>query len=126
MTYIPNCRNEYVETLCKNTKGASKEPKKNLYWEGNLNVNDKEFIAGYDTAVRCVEDFFDNAMPTYAKDEEYKFIEDILEVEFETDEEKRLAKELFKEAKKSLLDWLESQRNGIVIAMIDEYPYDKD
>lgn len=113
MSYIPDCRSD------------------ENYNEKRLTEKDKEFVRGFDwSAEEAVDVFFDNLEVTESDhlikmlneelpermQEEYEW-----EYTFRTDRnpEKRIVKTYGDLLRKELLAWIESERNEMIVSMID-------
>ncbi len=103
---IPNVREKTISSLYGNTKGSF-ENEENPYYEGNLKSEfDKEFLHGYDClAEEMLPMFFDNI-------EMYE--DELAEVGIIL---KQNAVDVLKEC---LSDYIETQRNELVVSMIEK------
>ena len=86
----------------------------NPYWEGNLNEKNETITKGYDIAVEQVDNAIDN-------------LECIDTSELNTDQIYHLQKVVEDDSTRQalrhyLLEYLEIQRNTMVVAMIEEQP----
>lgn len=119
MSYIPAVRNEFDE------KGN-----KNAYWEGQLDNVDKNYIAGYDSAVERIKEEF---MGVWPMDIDHvnvntEVVADVADGKELTDgEEKSLNPETLAVlgVREKLIEALELYRNDIVVSMLenlDKYP----
>lgn len=112
MSYIPNCRID------------------DNYNQKYLNAKDKEFIKGFDWAVEQVFDSFFNNLDMLDSD----YLETILKQEIPEgmqeeytmifsfangQEEKRQVKTYEDYLRFKILDWFESDRDGMITSMID-------
>lgn len=143
MSYIPDTRERFVTPLFES---ENQERKENGYWHGFLNEKDQEFVRGYDWANEMsVANFFNNLdvyggefeeigidvneiseqldgavpFPFYNEDanpEDYKDMDDFSE---EEKERMNFATKLFLTMKSCLIDWIEMERDQLIVSMID-------
>ena len=91
MTYIPNVR-ERETTMFGKTR-------ENAYWEGNLDTAGKRDLMMYDAAIEDMESWFDSlwcSNVVHMRMEELKALRD------------------------DFCQWCESERNEMVVAMLDD------
>ena len=141
MSYIPDVRNRFRERLYEGTRGASKMDKneRNPYWEGYLNDTDKEYVRGYDwNTEQVVSSFFQN-LDVFADILDFIDTDDIdieevvsersiLEYSDEELAEKSESTLIAKKMRECLLEWIEMERNELIVSMIDgmkEDEYDR-
>ena len=79
------------------------------YNEKYLNEKDKEYIAGYDWAVKEIATFFANL-------DVYPEVEDIL-----ADNKAVIVEGKAEKVEEAIKDWLESSRDELITAILDEY-----
>lgn len=102
MSYIPDCRTN------------------ENYNYDRLNEADKAYIDGYDCCVEMgIDSFFDN-LDTYIQELDIEG-EDINLCRFLDNHEE--VRETFKEC---LKEWIESNRDGLIVGIIDGYPFDEE
>lgn len=114
MSYIPDCRTDEV------------------YNEKFLKGNDKEYVAGFDYCVEmAVDNFFDNLDIPFSDESHiaHMLSEEVPESMRETytvefafkDEEpqERTVKTYADLLRMKLIDWIECERNEIIVSMID-------
>ncbi len=103
---IPNVREKTISSLYGNTKGSF-ENEENPYYEGNLKDRyNIEYLRGYDyIAENVIPNFFEN-LDVY--DEELGEIGT------------RLSEKVAEVLKDCLADWIETDRNELVVYMIEK------
>lgn len=106
MSYIPNVREKTIKPRFTGTKGAFEE-QENPYYEGNLKGDlNKEFVRGYDfLAEQIIPDFLANI---------YLYEDELAEVGI------RLTQRTAEVVGECLSDYIETQRNDLVVSMIEE------
>ncbi len=130
MTYIPNTREKIKEP--HTTLG---KPEENGYWQGYLNEEDSREVCGYDWAMDILHNFFFNidvydvefgAVFDLTRDEivdvDESIIEDTRTIGEFSEEEMDSMPQITKVAKlfhDTLLDWLEANRDEMVVSMIE-------
>lgn len=114
MTYIPDCRND------------------ENYNEKYLNEKDAEFVKGYDWCAEEVADNFFNNINVYFEDDSHlmhilneempesmQYEEDV-EYRFgQREKETRKVKTYLDMLRSKLQDWIESERDELIVSMID-------
>lgn len=114
MSYFPDCREDMT------------------YNQDFLKATDKQFVRGYDwCSEEAVDNFFDN-LDVYMEDSDplYVMLQELLP-EDETDEyevertfggavEHRTVETYGDKLRAAMMDWLESRRNEMITAMIDD------
>lgn len=119
MSYIPDCRNDVN------------------YNEKNITAKDKEFVRGFDwCAEEVVDCFFDN-LDNIDSDHLIKMLNEELpesmqkEYEWEytfgkdRQPEKRIVKTYGDLLRSELIDWMEAERNELIVSMIDSMDEDE-
>ena len=146
MTYIPDIRDKYNTPICKNTKGASKEPEENGYWQGFLDDDDVVYMKGFDDAtdIACdnvyenLEIFEDDLMeaidPEYYNKEDGPEFEDLIDLdvvggnkcldEYSDEEKEKMTPytRLLLTLRKCVSQYVESERNELGVSMIESIP----
>ncbi len=138
MTYNPTVRNRFNKPLYQNTRGAQKEAKRNAYWEGYLSDEDgsSSMISGYDFAAEAADNVFHNlevyetaliAAGLIDENEDFSVIDENVildDKELEAYSEDELNKmtpltKAVKAFKEILNDWLEGERNNLIVSTIE-------
>lgn len=133
MSYIPNVREKYIESLYKNTKGSSKEPELNPYWEKLLDKDRETFLDGYDESIDTLDNCFIN-LDVYEdlfkdaniniKNIDYSIITNIEKNYDEYTEEEinnmSLETKMIFLIRSMIFDYLERNRDEIVVSLIDD------
>ena len=134
MSYIPDCREEFLTDI----RTGEPTEEKNGYYEGNLNKEDALEIKGYDwCAEEVVDNFFDN-LDTYFPEDSYfghtlneKVPGEPEEYEFEwrfgeREPETRKVETYADLLRMNLIDWMENMRDELIVSMIDGYPEEEE
>lgn len=128
--FIPNVREKYIHRPYQNI-GDGEEIEQNYYYQENIKgETNKAFIRGYDcVAESLIDDFFNNLDLYEQEFSEFGVwlpnidCEYINSNEYETDPEtirgQTIETRLTDTLKRCLLDYIESERNEIVVSMID-------
>ena len=112
MSYIPNVREKMTTPLT-----AKSVSKPNAYWQGYLNDEDAEFVAGFDWAITIVARLFFDNLDIYEGGTPDIGVEDInlsLPEYFEKHPDKL---NVFRSC---LFDYAEAERNELVVSMLDD------
>ena len=114
MSYIPSVRKKTITSPYMD-KGGEKE---NGYWQGYLDADNSMFVAGYDFAVKTSADnFFDNI--DYLANYDDDAIISVDDINLSLSEFFEKHPNAIEAIRCALLDWLEMDRNQLVVSVID-------
>ena len=127
MHHFPNAREKFTRTF-----NGAETSDKNTYYKDNLSKENKDSIIGYDYATEEVDSFFAN-IDAYADKLsgllDFDLIEEDVVVNDKIDWQNLLPRDLSQYSKdirlldvlrQCMLHWLETQRNGAVLSMLDK------